>query len=68
MPIYLIASKKAPVKIFILLMHCLFREDGFDMAMKENAAYGPVTASQQPQDCIYAQPDNNTESAYDIVK
>ena len=49
-------------------MHCLFREDAGDMAMKENAAYGPVTASQQPQDYIHAQPDNNTESAYDIVK
>ncbi len=38
------------------------------MAMKENAAYGPVTSSQQPQDSIYAQPDCNTESEYDVVK
>ena len=37
--------------------------------MKENAAYGPVTAaSQQPQEYIYTQPDNKNESEYDIVK
>ena len=31
------------------------------MAMKENAAYGPVTSSQQPQDFIYAQPNITDE-------
>ena len=36
--------------------------------MKENAAYGPVTSSQQPQDDIYSQPDDKTEGEYDIVK
>ena len=37
--------------------------------MKENAAYGPVTAaSQQPQEYIYTQPGGNIESEYDTVK
>ena len=31
------------------------------MAMKENEAYGPVTASQQPQDYIYAQPSTTDQ-------
>ena len=39
------------------------------MLMKENSAYGPVTAaSQQSQDYIYTQPGDNVESEYDTVK
>ncbi len=30
-------------------------KEGGDMALRENAAYGPVTASELPQDHVYSQ-------------
>ncbi len=43
-----------------LTFHRKGKDDG-DVAMNENAAYGPITATQQPQDHIYAQPSNIDE-------
>ena len=65
--LFIYSRKKVSIQM-IIIMHCLCRVDAGEMAMKENAAYGPVTSSQQPQDYIYTEPDGNTESVYDIVK
>ena len=57
------------MNLTVYMLHWFYRTaDTSGMAMKENAAYGPVTSSQQPQDYIYAQPDAKTEGEYDIVK
>ncbi len=43
--------------MIIIIMYHRRGKDGGGMAMMENVAYGPVTASQQPLDYIlYTQP------------
>ena len=40
--------------ILVPVLYCRPVKNTCVMAMKENAAYAPVTSSQQPQDYIYA--------------